>query len=229
MPTLFSWSVRAHGPVFLAHGVVSGHHRLPEGEHVHTSYIRCMIQEEDDLLLETASGSIYQLALGELDPFAGGPELPLPLPEELGLSPDLWERCAQAREQASKKEEEALRALNAPGTLRLRIVGVTALSALWIGQDGAVHSIPIHVHLGMFQDSVLVTGFFEVDFRYFPYPGRIEPYKVAPAIQALQIVNEGLQDVSIGHTGQTVLCTAGKTTWIAVGHDGSRPPLICLS
>ena len=28
MPTLFSWSTRAHGPDFLAHGIVSGHPKL---------------------------------------------------------------------------------------------------------------------------------------------------------------------------------------------------------
>ena len=128
--------------------------------------------------------------------------------------------------------------MKAPGTLRLRIIGTTVLTAFWSGQDGAVRSIPIGIHGGMNQDSILGGGIFkdapeasQVDFRYLQYdypwyyqtesPGlrnRIEPYKISSGIKTLQIVNEGFLDVEFGSTGNTVLCTAGKTTLIAVGN-----------
>ena len=227
MPILFSWSLRAHGPAFFACGIVSGHPKLPEGEDIHTSSICRITEAEDYILLATMSGSIYPLALEELAKSAGGPELPPAA--ELGLSPDFWDRCFRAREQAAKKEEDALRALNAPGTLRLRIVGTTVLSALWSGPDGQLRRIPVRVHLGLFQDSVLVmelfddtSGFHRVDFRYFPYPNQMVSYSISEEIKTILIVNEGLQDIPFGRRGQEVLCPAGETTRISVTHYPNR-------
>ena len=103
MPTLFSWSLNAHGSRFRAHGVVSGHAKLPEGDHIHTSAIRRITEAEDHILVETASGNTYYLMLEELDKFIDVSELPPP--SGLGLSPDFWDRCIRARDQAEKKRK----------------------------------------------------------------------------------------------------------------------------
>ena len=216
MPTLFSWYIRDHGPAFLAHGIVSGHPKLPDGIQVHTSAIARMTEEERGILLETRSGSLYHLRPEELDSRGD-----LPAPGALGLSPDLWQRCARARELADREEEAALSALHAPGVLRLRVVRTTVLSALWSGRDGLARRAQIAEHLGMFQDSVLIwapsgdeSGSFRLDFRYFPYFHRIEPYKVSEDIETILIVNEGARDVAFG-TGENICsCAAGTTTEI---------------
>lgn len=227
MPTLFSWSLKAHGSQFLAHGIVSGHAKLPEGDRIHTSAIRCITEVEDHILVETASGSTYFLLLEELDKSTGVSELP-PL-SELGLPLDFWERCIRARNQAAKEEEEALRAMNVPGTLCLRIVDTTLLSALWSGPGDQICRVPVRIHLGMFQDSVLVTELFEdgsgshrVDFRYFPEQNRMEPYRISDEIETVLIINEGLSDVAFGREGQEIMCQAGKNTRIAVIHHPNR-------
>ena len=78
MPTLFSWYIKAHGPVFLAHGIVSGHPKLPEGEAVHTSSLIRAEEEENGLLLETQSGSVYHVRAEEFSARESRPELPPP-------------------------------------------------------------------------------------------------------------------------------------------------------
>lgn len=223
MPTLFSWSIKPHGSEFHAHGIVSDHQRLGEGAYIHTSRICRAEPAEDRLLLETASGNVYPLLLCELD---GESAALLPAPAELGLPSDFWARCVEARRRAAEQEAEALRALGIPGALRLRTVGNTALSAFWMGQDGAVRPIPVHVHAGMFQDSVLAVdlfedgaGFHRVDFRYFPcrhFPclNWMEPYKVSSEIKTILIANEGLLDITFGATENAVLCPAGETAQI---------------
>lgn len=223
MPTLFSWSLKAHSSRFLAHGVVSGHAKLLEGAHIHTSAIRRITEAEDHILVETVSGNTYYLMLEELDKFTDVSELPPP--SELGLSPDFWDRCIRARDQAEREEENALRTMNVPGTLCLRIVDTTLLSALWSGPGGQIRRIPVQIHLGRLQDSVLAmelfedgSGFHRVDFRYFPEHNRMEPYRIFDEIETILIANEGRNDVAFGREKQTVMCQAGKNTRIAVIH-----------
>jgi len=223
MFTLFSWVLKDCGPAVLAYGVVSDYPKLPEGESVHTSPVRRVTEEGGLVLLETASGSVYSLRPEELSESAGGPDDPLPPPDRLELPPGFWTRCMCARDRALRSEEEALRQREAPGTLRLRLAGVTALSALWRGPGESVQRIPIHIHLGRLQDSVLVTNIFEagdsndrVDFRYFPMWQRIEPYRIYRGIETILIVNEDVQDVAFGRQRDAILCVAGETTRIAV-------------
>lgn len=62
MPTLFSWYLGAYGPDFMAYSIVSGHPNMFEGKDIHTSVLIHMIEAEDGILLETKSGSLYDLA-----------------------------------------------------------------------------------------------------------------------------------------------------------------------
>lgn len=221
MPTLFSWYLGAYGPDFMAYGIVSGHPNMFEGKDIHTSVLVHMIEAEDGILLETKSGSLYDLRPEELSSRAGGPQLPLPAPELLGLSPDFWQRCARAREQADRDREAALSALHVSGVLRLRVVGSTVLSALWAGGSGPVRYVQPAIHLGMFQNSFLIRDFWEdasgicqMDFRYCPDLNHIEPYKVSENIQTILIVNEGVQDVTFGCGNDKLFCAAGAVTEI---------------
>ncbi|MBD5083788.1 MAG: hypothetical protein HDT33_01645 [Clostridiales bacterium] len=217
MPTLFSWYLKAHGSALLAHGIVSGHPKLPDGMQVHTSAIVRIAEEERGILLETQSGSLYHLRSEELGRKASS----LPAPELPGLPSEFWQYCARAREQADRDREAALSTLNVSGVLCLRVAGPTVLSALWAGRSGPVRRVEPYVHYGMFQDSVLIQDFVEdaagvcrVDFRYFPYRNRIEPYKISEDVKTILIVNEGAQDVAFGYGENKLSCAAGAATEI---------------
>lgn len=221
MPTLFSWYLGAHGPDFMAYGIVSGHPNMFEGRDIHTSVLVRMTEAERGILLETRSGSLYHLRPEELSRRAGSPEFPLPAPETLGLSQDFWPRCARARELADRREEAALSALNVSGVLRLRVAGSTVLSALWAGRSGLARRVQPTIHLGMFQNSFLIRDFWEdeagvcrLDFRYCPDIYHIELYKVSENIRTILIVNEGVQDVTFGCGKDKLSCAAGTVTEI---------------
>ena len=58
------------------------------------------------------------------------------------------------------------------------MAGVTALRAFFMTNEKELKEIPITIHVGMFQDSVLITDFKNnnVDFRFFFNAYEIRPY-----------------------------------------------------
>lgn len=221
MPTLFQWDLLLRHGVPVGVGIISGHRKLEEGIDIHTSPVLHAARIKNDLQLETASGSVYLLRMGEWSPRVGNTE---PLrPELLGLPEDFWERCAQAREEASRSENAELRPIMEPGTLFMRIVGAHVLSALWAGPDAQIRDAPIGIHLGMFQNSYLIRGEYEesaashhLDFRLFPMGNRLEPYHISRGLKLLQIRNEGLTDTAFGFSSKNIACPSGTTTSISV-------------
>lgn len=221
MPTLFQWDLILRRGVPVGVGIVSGHRKLEEGIDIHTSPVLHAARIKNALQMETASGSVYLLRMSEWSPRVGGAE---PLrPELLGLPSDFWERCAQAREEASKAEQAELRPLMEPGTLFMRIVGAHVRSALWAGPDAQIRDATIGIHLGMFQDSYLIRGEYEesaashyLDFRLFPMGNRLEPYHISRGLKLLQIRNEGLTDIAFGFSSKNIVCLSGTVTSIPV-------------
>ena len=227
MPTLLQWNLVLRQGVPLGVGIVSGHPKLTEGTDIHTSPVLRAEERDGGLVLETGSGSTYPLKLEEWG-FTSGREEPLE-PEGLGLAPDLWERCAKAREAALERRRAEQLAAHPQGTLSLRAVGTRILSALWTDVDALGLEIPVGVHPGMFQDSYLICAPYEtasgtrrVDLRLFPLRNRLEPYRVCQGIQWLLIHNEGCTDLLFGRTEREILCPAGETTAISVSGENGR-------
>lgn len=221
MPTLFQWNLTVRNGVPLGIGIVSGHPKLTEGTNIHTSPILFAEEMNESLVLETASGSTYHLRMAEWD-VSPGKEDALS-PEQLGLSPDFWTRCARCREKASISEKANLRPLIKSGALFMRIVGTHILSAFWGDTDSHIRDASIGLHLGMFQDSYLVRGKYEealalrsVDLRFFPMRNRLEPYHISQGIKLLLIGNEGCTDIAVGFDRENVLCPPGTITPVPI-------------
>lgn len=221
MITLRNWHLRR----FAAHGVVLGHPRLPDGMHVHTSPIQEMVllEEEDSLVLETASGNLYCLEGRDIArPFRLVFENSDTLKETqrcldcFGVSPECAARFQLLREAA---EQETLRQAErelAPGELLLETAGTFVLRALFRTEEGETRAVEPTIHSGMFQDSVLVTDWEggRVDFRYFPIWDRLEPYHTSDGLTAIHLRNLGRTDLKFGSERAPVLCPAGETTVI---------------
>lgn len=221
MPTLFQWNLTVRHGVPLGVGIVSGHPKLAEGTDIHTSPVLYAEEMDESLVLETASGSTYHLRLAEWI-VSPGREDSLS-PEQLGLSPDFWMRCAQHREKAFISEKANLRPIMKPGALFMRIVGTHILSAFWSSADSQIRDTSIGIHLGMFQDSYLVRGAYEetlvprsVDLRLFPMRNRLEPYHISQGIKLLLVGNEGCTDIAFGSAAENILCSPGTITPIPV-------------
>lgn len=209
MIRLFQWYLSEEAGYFCAHGVVAGHYKLREGSRIHTSAIVRAWVSEEGLRLDTASGSHYLLGLGDWTPVAS--KGPPPDVTPLGLGPDFWERTRAAEEA----QEAAAREMDfPPRTLYLRMVGNRVLTAFWRGAPGPAREVPFTTHVGMFQDSVLVSDEVlgrltedPVDFRYFPLGvNRADPYLVSTDLEALLVRNEGTADILFGRSEEDETC-----------------------
>lgn len=226
MLTLFQWDLVLEQGVPLGVGIVSDHMRLAEGANIHTSRICRAEQAGDVLRIETFSGSIYHLQMRERSPRAHEAET-LDL-EQLGLPADFWAQCARASEEASRTEKAELRSRISPGTLFMRIVSTSILSALWMGTDAQIHDASVEIHSGMFQDSYLIrstcretekTGHADIRFfaiPFFPAWARLEPYHISEGIKSLLVRNEGCTNIAVGSESKNILCLPGMTTFIPI-------------
>lgn len=120
-------------------------------------------------------------------------------------------------------EKAALQPLIRPGTLFMRIVGMSILSALWAGMDARIRDASIGIHQGMFQDSYLIRSTCReaeeannADLRFFPMQNRLEPYCISEGIKSLQVCNEGCMDVAFGFEARYILCPPGTITSIPI-------------
>lgn len=213
MPTLFHWRLNAReDSTVLARGLVSGHPKLPDGFSCRTSPVQTARMEDGVLTLVTATGHRYVLrpeavAPDRLEETAAGLE-------RLGLDPGLAERWGQLRQEEDARRQARLTAELAPGELLLEVVGSNALSAFFRAARGELREVKPDVHVGMFQDSVLVTDWEggEVDFRYFPMGNRLEPYHISDGLTAIRLSNLGGAETAFGAAGRETRCPAGEVT-----------------
>ncbi len=214
MPTLYHWKLSTCGDTVLAHGLVTGHPRLPSGFYCHTSPIQTAQAGEDALTLVTASGNQYVLGSGVIDPSCLT-ETAEAL-ERLGLASGTAERWAETRREENARRRAQLAEELSPGELLLDVAGTDALAAVFRTAQGELAEVEPGVHVGMFQDSVLVTDWEggTVDFRYFPMGDRLEPYHISDGLTAIRLNNLGGTDVTFGAASRAVVCPTGEVTFL---------------
>ena len=236
MPGLYDWYLDFYKDAVLAHGIVYGHpgSRLPDGTFIHTSAVQEMAAEEGGLVLRTRSGSRYFLRPEEIDPICGEdaashPAMIRDIGKEtasvlalFGISGGFVEDCVQARRGADARRREEEELLTEPGELLLTTIGTGAIRSLFRTADGTPVSVKPFVHVGMLQDSVLITDWEgrAVDFRYFPMERGMEPYHISDGLKTIKVRNLGERAVYFGKTGREVVCPPGEITAIpAAEHD----------
>lgn len=146
------------------------------------------------MVLKTCSGSRYVLRPEEIDPICGedaasnpamirdiGKETAAVL-AQFGIGGSFMEDCLQARREADAKHREKEEWETEPGELLLTAIGTHVIRSLFRGTGGTPVNVKPFVHVGMFQDSVLITDWESrtVDFRYFPSGRHIEPSTIFP-------------------------------------------------
>ena len=87
-------------------GFVSGHHRLDEGEYIHTSKIEeiKLCEEEKCLIMRTYSGSLYHLDWGQINMDAI--ENTKKVLERFQISTEFLQECEKLSEEMQRAEEE---------------------------------------------------------------------------------------------------------------------------
>ena len=202
-------------------GIVFGHHRLQDGEDIHTSEIeKIYMYDENEYVVATHSGSLYHLLVDEMNP-----EKKENNKETLGTLKALKgvEKTEQLDTEIKRFEEKQ------------KVVGLFMNTAKENMEDDGLYLIMEHmhvvkavlksnnvyrelhssVHVGMFQDSVLVTDWEEgeVDFRFFPNL-MMEPYHWSDGLNCIYIHNIGKNNILFKGTNQIIDCKTNEVTKI---------------
>lgn len=200
-----------------ANGMVYGHYRLEDGDFIQTSNIeKIYAWETHGYILETVSGSLYQVYESELS----GDHIveTKKMIDEIGVieEPSISEKLRkvnddflhkrQLRDAILKKSEEHVEKQLGNNELYLLMEGMNVIKALFRYED-SVYKVEPHVHVGMFQDSVLITDWEHgyVDFRYFP-KAKMEPYHWSDGLEKLHICNIGTYDFYFEASRGDILC-----------------------
>lgn len=224
MPFLYNWALRFRGDGVRAHGLVSAHPKFSSrnGLDIHTAQVMRAEVSQGVLRLNTASGSVYDLMPQEIEPNAERREETAECLATFHIGADFVERCLRAREEADRRAKEEEPGLIGPGELLLVTVGLHALRGLFRAADGTLTVVEPTVHLGMVEDSILVTDWSggAVDFRYFPRNNCIEPYHISDGLETIKVKNLGGQSAGFGKEKKAVSCPPGEVTVIpARDHD----------
>ena len=189
----------------IAHWIVHGHQRLADGIKIHTSAISAVTVERDMAMIHTKN-SEYCCRLNEafFHLFDEPGKRYFPNFEELR---ETYERRLEVPGQG----DGALIVLD--GEAEYYFVG----AAYRCGGEVMEVRVP-SVHLGMVQDSVLFGCFMErsqqaIDYRYFPFPGRIEFYSWMNELDTY-ITNAGTKKMKVEVKGQENLIEPGCTLMI---------------
>lgn len=212
MIQLFEWYIeKIYDNNYVAHGYVTGHPKLLDGEHIHTSPI-VQVEEtgEQRLLLITRSGNRYCLAGEEI------------CYEEIKNTKKnlqvfgVHDFCKDAGRLSVRKKEKKYKELKkhlSENELFLEMVGESCIGA-YFKDGGGIHELQISIHTGMFQDSVLCMKGGVADFRYFP-KGFLSPeiatYHVSSNIERIHICNRGKDGILFNHK---ILCESEMTTLV---------------
>lgn len=223
MIKLEKWYLTNRGCYNVAWGYVYGHDKLVDGTHIHTSPIVSIHWniKEKRLEITTHSNNLYELAL-----------------EDMNIKPDHLKDTEKSLEffdismnivseakilvRAKKRIDLAVADdLTSDGDLLLEVAGNNVMRA-YFKQKGRIYPLRIRVHTGMFQDSVLISKYGVVDYRYFPYVCSMSTYYISDGIKRLIIKNIGCSDVMLDN----VIYKPYTVTSICVTKDSCREGLL---
>ena len=203
---------------YYANGIVSGHPRLVDGTYIHTSKVVSITFYETDnkLIMRTYSGSEYEMNLADicLDNYKSTAKWL----KKFDVKLPSYDEC---KSLADRIESEVIKSMNKilkDGELYLKMKGVFVQKAYW--KKTEIRTIDVREHIGMFQDSYLVTDWekHEVDFRYFDELFGIRPYHFSDGLNAILIDNIGSSEFGFTSGEYHVSCKPGEITRIESEH-----------
>lgn len=227
MLTLKNWDIRkTRGGHLYANGNVYGHYRLEDEDFIHTSNIERIYRLEGNrYIFETRSGSLYQLEEAEMD--SKRSEKTKELMSEMEIIDNDTSIIARVNksgeeffEKKQARESTLENAINWSEQNMNNIELYLVMDKMYVLKavakcENSVYEIIPSDHIGMFQDSVLVTDweYGNVDFRYFPN-ALMEPYHWSDGLNNIYINNIGSIDIVFKGTDEEIVCEIGKITKI---------------
>lgn len=184
----------------LAWGILEGgHKKLADGTYIHTSSIEeSKIDYEKGVLdVITYSRSNYELLFEKIDlSYIEETIEALKFLFKDEFREDFFEIVKKQKEKFDEDMKKKVLGELQNNELYLEMAGDSCVKALF-KKDDKVEKIESFVHVGMFQDSVLIGKYDLVDFRYFPKGGSIEIYHWSDGLERVIIKNLSDSDLRV--------------------------------
>lgn len=195
MYILLNWVLRNSPQIgIIAEGNVINNPKFYSGQNIFTSKIeRVSIDNENkQFIFTTHSGSNYIAKFEEINI-----ELIKEIEynfEFINIPNDYLAICKSAYKDKKERLKKYIIDILNPNELYIEMVGIVFKKAFFMTNKREIKEIPITRHIGTFQDSVLITDFYEgtVDIRFWDINyNTIQPYRWSEGLEAIKIYNFG--------------------------------------
>ena len=216
MYRLLNWYFKNYpGIGMIAKGNVIDNPKFYNGEIIKTSKIEeiDLDDKNKEFTFITYSGSLYTAKYDDVNvEFIEYVEEGL---KNFNIDKEKLEVFRNTYKLAKDKLMDYVSSILNPNELYIEMAGVSALRAFFMTNERELKEIPITIHVGMFQDSVLITDFENnVDFRFFFNPNEIRPYSWNEELKAIKIYNFG-HDINFRHEDKVVQVKSNELTVIS--------------
>lgn len=208
----FIWNDRGN---IIAVGNVIDNPKFYSGKTIHTSIIESVSIDDKkrQFIIKTYSGSVYiakykDVCIECIEDI-----------EECLRNFKITKENLKGFENTYKGEKDRVKdyvsSILNPNELYIEMAGTRALKAFFMTNERELKEIPITIHVGMFQDSVLITDFENnVDFRFFFTLYGIRTYSWNEELKTIKIYNFG-HDINFSHEDKEVQVKRNELTVIS--------------
>ena len=216
MYRLFKWYFKNYpGVGMIVVGNVIDNPKFYSGQIIYTSKIEEISIDDNkkEFIFITHSGSCYVAKYHDI--YIDAIEYIEEGFKKFNIAEENLEVFKNTYKEAKNKLKEYVSSILNPNELYIEMAGVSALRAFFMTNERELKEIPITIHVGMFQDSVLITDFENnVDFRFFFNPNEIRPYSWNEELKAIKIYNFG-HDINFRHEDKVVQVKSNELTVIS--------------
>ena len=217
MYRLLNWYFKNYpGIGMIAKGNVIDNPKFYNGEIIKTSKIEeiDLDDKNKEFTFITYSGSLYTAKYDDVNvEFIEYVEEGL---KNFNIDKEKLEVFRNTYKLAKDKLMDYVSSILNPNELYIEMAGVMAQKAFFMTNEKELKEIQIGIHLGMFQDSVLITDFKNnnVDFRFFFNAYEIRTYSWNEELKTIKIYNFG-PDIIFSHEDKEVQVKRNELTVIS--------------
>lgn len=204
MYILLNWFLRSISKdTVIAQGNVINNPKFYSGQNIFTSKIEGVFidNENKQFIFTTYSGSNYIVKFEEIN--IENSESIKECFRILNIPNDYLNICESLYRADKERLKKYVGKILNPNELYIELAGISFMKAVFMTNERYIKEIPIRIHLGMFQDSVLITDFYDhlIDIRFWDINNKtITPYRW----------NEGLESIKIYNVGDDILYKKGE-------------------
>lgn len=217
MYMLLNWSLRdVPGVGVILTGNVINNIKFYNGQNITTSKIKevCIDGENKQFNFITHSGSNYIAKFEDINiNLINGIEYMFNL---INISKDYVDICKKLYKDKEDRLKKYVREILKPNELYIEIIGIVFKKAFFMTDKREIKEIPIRVHIGTFQDSVLITDFNNnsIDIRFWDINNNaICSYQWNEELKSIKIYNLG-NDITYETNEVNIIIKQNKLTEI---------------